>query len=398
MNPPSVIAPPPKRAIREVPFGVNAMRLTLGQWAGVVVLVFLALVFTPRIWRAVERFDTGPDYRIPYALSQDYWLYERWLGQNADAGKIMVVGDSVVWGEYVRPDGTLPHFLNREAGQTNRFVNLGMNGLFPLALEGLETYYGNGLRHEKVLLHCNLLWMSSPKADLQAAKEEKINHSRLIPQFTPRIPCYRADANERLAAVVERNLGLVSWVNHIQQAYFESKSILNWTLQDDGADPPQYPNSYLNPLARIKLEVPVAPGNDPMRGPSSPRHVPWFKNSANPSQFEWVELDTSLQWQAFKRLAGLLRDRGNDLFIILGPFNENLVAEESRPAYRKLHDGAAAWFARNKLSYWAPEPLPSALYADGSHPLTAGYEQLAKQAFQNAAFQAWLKAGTKDKP
>ena len=396
MNPPAAPAPSPAPARREVPFGVNAMRLTLGQWAAVGVIVLLALALTPRTWKAIERFETGPDYRIPYALSQDYWLYERWLDRNPEAGKILVVGDSVVWGEYVRPEGTLPHFLNREAGQTNRFVNLGMNGLFPLALEGLETYYGRGLRHKRVLLHCNLLWLSSPKADLQAAKEEKINHARLIPQFAPRIPCYRADANERLAAVIERNLGLVSWVNHLQQAYFESKSILNWTLQDDGADPPRYPNSYRNPLARIGFEVPVAPGDDPMRGPSSSRHVPWFKNSGGPSQFEWVGLETSLQWQAFKRLVGSLRDRGNEVFIILGPFNEHLVAEESRPAYRRLRDGAAAWFAENKLNYWAPDPLPRELYADASHPLTAGYEQLAKQAFAHAGFQAWMKAGTKD--
>ena len=53
-----------------------------------------------------------------------------------------MLGDSVVWGEYVAPDGTLSHFLNQEAEATNRFVNLGLNGLFPLAQEGLVDYYG----------------------------------------------------------------------------------------------------------------------------------------------------------------------------------------------------------------------------------------------------------------
>ena len=56
-----------------------------------------------------------------------------------------MLGDSVVWGEYVLPDGTLSHFLNQEAGQPDRFVNGGVNGLFPLAQEGLIDDYGHAL-------------------------------------------------------------------------------------------------------------------------------------------------------------------------------------------------------------------------------------------------------------
>jgi hypothetical protein len=130
---------------------------------------------------------------------------------------------------------------------------------FPLALEGLVNYYGSALRHRKVLLQFNVLWMSSHKADLQVQKEEKFNHSRLVPQFSPRIPCYKADANERLSAAVERNVSFIAWVSHLENAYFDEKSILNWTLQDDGSDPPRYPNSYKNPLAQITLTVPSAP-------------------------------------------------------------------------------------------------------------------------------------------
>lgn len=392
MSLPVTTAPPPKPATKEVPFGVNAMRLTSAQWLLTVGLILFILLLTPQLWKSIERFDTGPNYRMPYALSQDYWLYERWLGRAASASKVMVVGDSVVWGEYVLPDGTLSHFLNREAGQTNLFANTGVNGLFPLALEGLVKYYGGDLHGKKVLLQCNFLWMSSPKADLQTTKEEKINHSRLIPQFTPRIPCYRVDSNERLAAVVERNLRMVSWVNHIQHADFEGKSILNWTLQDNGDDPPVYTNSYRNPLAQIKLTVPTAPSDDLARGPASSRHVPWFKNSTSPNQFEWVDLNTSLQWSAFQRLVNYLRSQGNEVFIIVGPFNEHLVAEESRPGFHKLRDGATAWFTQNQFHFCAPETLPSALYADASHPLTDGYALLAKNLFQNADFQAWLKA------
>ena len=381
----------PKAATKAIPFGVNAMRLNGRQWIWVLAIMLLAILGIPRIWKSIERFDTGPDYRIPYSLSQDYWLYQRWLEQSSGTSNIFVVGDSVVWGEYVLADGTLPHYLNREAGPTRKFINAGMNGLFPLALEGLVNYYGSDIQNKKVLLHCNLLWMSSPKADLQVDKEEKINHSRLVPQFYPRIPCYRVDANERLAAVVERNLSLGGWVNHIQHAYYGSKSILSWTLQDNGDDPPLYTNSYRNPLSQIHYAVPSEPVNDPARGPASSRHVSWFKGGAKPSQFEWVELKTSLQWQAFCRLADSLLSNGNDLFIVLGPFNEHMIADESREPFHKLKDGAIAWFDKKHLSYCVPETLPSELYADGSHPLTGGYELLAKQLLKNSAFQAWLK-------
>ena len=69
-------------------------------------IVLLVGTLTPPLWKKVERFDTGPDYRIPYDLSKDYWLYQRRL-QRIASTNIIVLGDSVVWGEYVLTDGTL---------------------------------------------------------------------------------------------------------------------------------------------------------------------------------------------------------------------------------------------------------------------------------------------------
>jgi hypothetical protein len=370
---------------------VNKTRLNGRQWA-LAAAIFACLAWgTPRLWVRLEKFETGPDYRIPYSLSKDYWLYQRRLREIADPRRVTVVGDSVVWGEYVLPDGTWSHFLSRQAGEPGKFVNGGVNGLFPLALEGLVRYYGGALRGRKVLLHCNLLWMSSPKVDLQTDKEEKFNHSRLVPQFSPRIPCYRADASERLGAVVERNAGLLAWVGHLQNAYFEQKSILNWTLADDGNDPAHYPNSHKNPLAQITFVVPAAAAEDPDRGPKSPRHKPWTEGGNKPSSFEWVDSAGSLQWGAFQRLVRILLDRGNQVFVVVGPFNEHLVAEESKAGYQKIHGAVEDWLTSQHVPHWAPQPLPSALYADASHPLTAGYDLLARETWENSAFQAWLK-------
>jgi hypothetical protein len=372
-----------------VPFGVNEVRLTTPQWlvaAGIIVLILLG---TPRLWKQIERFDTGRDYRIPYDLSKDYWLYARRLGQVAKSGSIFVLGDSVVWGEYVLPNGTLSHFLNQQSGSTNRFINAGVNGLFPLAEEGLVKSYSSALHHQKVIVQCNLLWMTSPKADLSADKEEQFNHSRLVPQFFPRIPCYKADATERFSAVIERNVPFLSWVQHLQNAYFGQKSILRWTLQDDGGDPPRYPNAFKNPFAQIKLRVPSATPVDPQRGPESLRHKPWSQTAEGSTHFDWVAPESSLQWHAFQRIVRTLQARGNDVMVVLGPFNEHILAEDSRATYRQIRDTVASWLTTNKVPHIVPETLPSLLYADASHPLTQGYELLAKQIYQTETFHKW---------
>ena len=380
----------PKFPEGAVPFGANEVRLSVWQWLAVALALLLVAQSIPRLWEKLERFDTRPDYRIPYQLSKDYWLYGRRLRQVRDPNSVVVLGDSVIWGEYVLPDGTLSHFLNQEAAQKSKFINGGVNGLFPLALEGLIDHYGKSLRHRKVIVHCNILWMTSPKADLSSEKEERFNHADLVPQFSPRIPCYKADANSRLTAVVERNVRFLEWIDHLQNAYFDQKSILSWTLADDGNDPPHYPNAYKNPLAQITFTVPSEPAVDPERGPKSPRHKPWSTTGEGSTRFEWVPLDRSLQWAAFQRLVKLLQSRDNDVLVVLGPFNEHIMNKVNRPQFRQLRDGIADWLAKSQIACVVPELLPSPLYADASHPLTEGYQLLANRLFSDATFQKWL--------
>jgi hypothetical protein len=257
-------------------------------------------------------------------------------------------------------------------------------------MEGLVEYYGQTLAQRKIIVHCNMLWITSPKADLSTRKKQDFNHSRLVPQFAPGAPpCYQADATERLSAVVERSVNLFAWVNHVESAYFGQQSIPRWTLEEDSNDPPRHPNAWRNPLAQISLAAPGDPQDDSQRGPQSPRHKPWNAGGAKAVRFQWVGLEESLQWKAFRRLIGRLRAQGGDVLVIVGPLNEHMVAAEQRPQFRKLRDGIAKWLSTNRVAYVVPQTLPSQLYADASHPLTEGYALLARQLGLDRAFRAW---------
>jgi hypothetical protein len=47
---------------------------------------------------------------------------------------------------------------------------------------------------------------------------------------------------------------------------------------------------------------------------------------------------------------------------------------------------------QNNVRVVVPEALPSALYADASHPLTQGYELLANRICADETFGNWLKS------
>src|SRR5207249_210887 len=128
----------------------------------------------------------------------------------------LVIGDSVVWGEYVDRGHTLSHYLNEAAGQ-ERFANLGLDGAHPTALAGLVEFHARGVKGKNVILHCDPLWLSSPRADLQV-KEARLNHPKLVPQFVPAIPCYpltKDNFSERVGIAVEQRVAFQSWTSHL---------------------------------------------------------------------------------------------------------------------------------------------------------------------------------------
>ena len=209
----------------------------------------------------------------------------------------------MIWGEYVPPGESLASHLNRlDPGESNgRYGNLGVNGSHPLALEGLLRYYGRPLDGARVLLHFNPLWMSSPRHDLQVEEEFQFNHPELVPQFSPRIPCYRAGLSERLGISIERLAPLLSWVSHVRIAYYGSRDLHRWTVE----------HPQTNPLAPLANDLPV-----PLPRPRH-RAVSWVERGQQ-QDFPWVEIGSSLQWQAFERTVELLRARDCDVFVLFG--------------------------------------------------------------------------------
>src|SRR5687767_2908072 len=95
----------------------NAIRLTGRQWIGLALFVVALYVLTPVAWQRMEKLEVGPDYRIPFALSNDYWLWSRVAARSAATHDTVMLGDSVVWGVYVKPGETLTHYLNSLEGR-----------------------------------------------------------------------------------------------------------------------------------------------------------------------------------------------------------------------------------------------------------------------------------------
>jgi hypothetical protein len=364
--------PPPEvrpRSGIDLRFGSNAMRLSGRQWA-VAGLVFLAyFVFTPSLWERAEKLDPPPDYRIPYDLSSDYWLFGRCARLAEARGEMPVLGDSVVWGQYVKRDATLSHYLGERAGAP-RFANLGLDGAHPAALAGLLRYYGGDIAGGRVILHANLLWTASKKHDLSSEKEFRFNHPALVPQFVPCIPCYTETGPKRLSIAIERQMTFFNWANHLRVAYFGQQDLPTWTMEHPTA----------NPVAAMGEGLPTA--DDPLR------HEPisWTARGVEKQDFAWVDLETSLQWRFFREAVEILRARGNKVFVLVGPFNEHMLNDESLKVYAERKHTVAAWLEANQVPHLVPPPLPSELYADASHPLAEGYRLLARQLWESADF------------
>jgi hypothetical protein len=349
----------------------HALRLSGRDWLLVGTALLALIGLGPILWERFDAFEPGPDYRIPYELSSDYWLYGRYNRHVCGRRRILVVGDSVIWGHYVPPNETLTHYLNDLAGQ-QRFVNLGLDGAHPAALEGLLRYFGPHLCGQLVLLHFNPLWISSARHDLQTDKEFHFNHPDLVSQFAVPIPCYKAPLLKRTWISIRRTIPFSNWVSHLRIAYYDGLDIPRWTLR----------HPYSNPLA------PLARGLPESAGIPEPVGRTWVERGARKQDLAWVDLETSLQWRFFRRSVALLHEQANQVFVLVGPFNEHLLTDSGATVYNTIKDQISAWLQENEILHFVAEALPAEHYVDTSHPIGEGYALLAGQLLEQPPFRA----------
>jgi hypothetical protein len=361
-----------KTARAEEDYASHVVRLSPRQWRLAAVLAALLALAAPRAWEAVERFQPGPDYRIPYGLSGDYWHFSRYCRRAVSGGRIALLGDSVIWGQYVRPGETLSSCLNAVTG-SGVFANLGVDGMHPAALGGLVRYYGQGLAGARVILHCNPLWMSSDRHDLRGEREFAFNHPDLVPQFTERIPCYRQSFSGRLDIVVDRSLPVLGWTRHLRLAYYDGQPVPQWSLD----------HPYECPVRPLAGGLP-APAD---KAPHEP--LSWQERGMGVQDMPWVPAGDSFQWRMFRRTVECLRGRGADVFVLVGPFNEHLLTPDARSRYEQIRHDIVSWLTAQELPLLAPPALPSGEYADASHPLAPGYARLAGLLFADEGFRSF---------
>ena len=104
----------------------------------------------------------------------------------------------------------------------------------------------------------------------------------------------------------------------------------------------------------------------------------------------WVDLEGSLQWRFFRRAVRLLQERGNNVFVLVGPFNEHMLTDQNKVIYNKLKDGIEAWMQENRIPYLIPSALPPECYVDASHPPAHGYALLAKTLMESPSFKTFM--------
>ncbi len=56
--------------------------------------------------------------------------------------------------------------------------------------------------------------------------------------------------------------------------------------------------------------------------------------------------------------------------------------------YQQVKATIAAWLREKKIPHSVPPPLPSEQYGDASHPLAAGYEEIARQLAKDPFFRS----------
>jgi len=331
--------------------------------------VITALSLLPGLYPFVEEGDFKGDYRIPYSLGEDYFLFEKYCANTSSRDVIPVLGDSVIWGHYVHGGSTFTAGLNAMSG-TPGFMNLGIDGIHPAAMYGLVNNFCRSIKNRRVIVGINLLWMSSPRHDLSGEVNSSINHGGLLPQFGGAIPAWDPPMEERLTLVVRRDIPFFLWAGHVRAAMLAGGNFYAWTME----------NPRVSPLAYFSGEKGQFVPSDPVQ---PERMVPRDMN--------WVGPGESVQWRYMLETVRLLKARGNRVLAVITPYNSFMLTEKSLLARDNMIGLMAAVLREEGIVTLAPVLDKREYFADLSHPGAEGYRLMAGYCMGNAAFIEFIR-------
>jgi len=333
------------------------------------ILALLILSAAPFTISFIDKDEFAGNYRIPYAMGENYYLFRHYISAAADSEKIPFFGDSVIWGHYAEKDKTLTSQLNR-LQKEKKIANMGIDGIHPAALYGLVKNYTGKIKNKDMLVGINLLWMSSPRHDLSGEANREINHKKLLPQLSRAVPAYEADIEERLSALINRELTFFAWVNHIKMSRFADSSFYRWTI-----DNPE--KTIFSFIGKKETEYTV------------PEHM--LRNEAPQQNISWVKPEESIQWDYMKKTIKLLKSRGNRVTAYITPYNIHSLTPESRERYFEIREILERELEDDGIPVIAGVTLIKNILPDASHTGEEGYRILAEDLLRNRLFNSLLR-------
>jgi hypothetical protein len=345
-----------------------AIDLSLRDWLVVVLLVTVLAALLPQVHFRPRTPTVDRDYRMPYALSNRYDLYRRFTTLAAGQFPTILVGDSVVWGQFSNQNETLSHHLN-EITKQRRYINAGLDGMHPIALAQLLEHHAPAIQKKDVILQLNPLWLMVTRSNQNVPEDPLVNRPGLVPRLAAGV---NGTVQQRLEAAVARlfqGLPIDAWGERLAETRLD---FLAWSLD----------HPYESPLKAISSGLP------PSEDSYIVRKVPWRGTNDAQLDVRWPELERHGQWHAFERVLDLLEARQNRLLVLLGPMNEHMMSDRMREGYLALKRTIQEKLeARHILCFPAPL-LRSDRYSDICHPLGAGYEELARELLKSQS--PWL--------
>jgi len=354
----------------------NAVVLTLREWLAAVLLSAAAIAVVYYGWGSWERYEPGPDHRETCwaELQSDYWAYMRWCKYARDHYDILLMGDSVIWGQEVPNNETISHYLNEYIGR-EAVANLGNDGLFMAGLSGIVRHYGDYLGDTNVIIQCSPLWMASPRRDLHGEKKSQYHHPRLIPQLDPRINYYH-DLNTRLGYLSEHVFRVFPFVRHLMANYYDNTSISGWMME----------HPYSDPFAAITFR------SSPVMAEKQGRGIDWEAKEMKMADEPFLDPAESIQFGLFLDAVEGLKKKNTRVFIMIGPYNQHYLVPESRERLFAMVEKIKAVFDERGYQYFDTFTvgLPSDTFGDSCHLLREGHDMLAKKMAADPAFRKWL--------